>query len=124
MGAVQLVMLTGDSRRIAIGGSTSFEVVVRDQTGIKQLADSIYAKLEVTTSSPSALSVTADTRASGGRFIFTMHANGFPSASAVAGIPNVVTVKGDMIGAMATIGMVIDPAGVRDPSSGRRATKK
>lgn len=109
MGAVQLVMLTGDPRRIAIGGSISFEVVVRDQTGIKQTVDSIYAKLEVTSSSPSALTVTADSRSSGGRYIFTMHANGFPATSAVPGIPNVVTVKGDIIGAMATIGMVIDP---------------
>jgi hypothetical protein len=114
MGAVQLVMQSGDPRRIAIGGTISFEVVVRDQTGIKQTSDSIYAKLEVTSSSSAALSITPAARSSNGTYVFTMHANAFPASSAIPGIPNVVTVKGDMIGAMSTIGMIIVPAGIQN----------
>jgi hypothetical protein len=113
LGSVQLVMVSGDPRRIAIGGTISFEVVVRDQTGIKQTSDAVYALLEVTSSSPGALSVTPSARSSGGTYVFTMHANSFPASSAISGIPNVVTIKGDIIGAMSTIGMIIVPAAMQ-----------
>jgi hypothetical protein len=114
MGAVQIVMLTGDPRKIAIGTSIAFEVVVRDRSGIKQLTDSIFSKLEVSTSSSTALSITTDPRGPNGEYRFTMHANAFPATSAITGIPNVVTVKGDIIGAMSTIGMIIVPASAQE----------
>ena len=124
LGAVQLAMVSGDPRRIAIGGSLTFEVVVRDQTGIKQTSDAVYALLEVTSSSSAALSITPVARVSGGIYTFTMHANAFPASSAISGIPNVVTIKGDIIGAMSTIGMIIVPAGMQDQPSRTRAPKK
>lgn len=103
LGAVQF-SVAGDVRRIKIGQTIQFQVVVRDKNGIQQLPGQTPVPV-LTTSDGAAMEITPV--ASTGGFFFNMRAKAFPVASALTGIANAVSIKADTEGAMATIPMVI-----------------
>ena len=105
-GAVQFAV-AGDAKRITVGQTIQFEVVIRDRNGIKQLPGGTTPAPTLTVSDGSALEIT--TVASTGGFFFNMKAKALPATSALPGIANGVTIKGATTGASATLPMVILP---------------
>jgi uncharacterized protein YjdB len=105
MGAVQF-SIAGSASRITVGQTIQFQIVVRDQTGIQQTSRAVRDQLVVTSSSSTALQVTAVGPDS---YFFNMTAKALPGSSALTGVPNVVTIKADINGAMITIPMIIMP---------------
>lgn len=106
MGAVQ-ISVAGDARRITVGQTIAFQVIVRDQNGIQQTSAAVQSQLLVTPSSTSALQITPV--ASTNPYQYTTTAKALPASSALAGIANVVTIKADVNGAMWATPMIILP---------------
>ena len=104
-GAVQF-SVAGDVRRIKVGQTIQFEVVIRDKNGIKQLPGTITAPA-LPVSSSSALEITPV--ASSGGFFYNMTAKSLPTSSVLTGIANGVSIKASVAAASATLGMVIVP---------------
>ncbi len=95
--------IAGDVRRITVGQTIQFEVIVRNKNGIQQLPGGATPPPTMTVSDGSAMEITPVAR--NGGFFFNMHAKALPASSALTGIANVVTIKAAEPGGAATVPM-------------------